>query len=229
MNFAETVLAGENIILHCERALFWPRAGLLAIADLHLGKSQAFRRAGIGLPRGGTSHDLARLDRLIAQFAPRTLLVLGDVLHGALDLESAWLARWLAWRAAHPQLQVQAVLGNHDRALDAAALQIQALGTDLLLPPFRFAHQPAHDDDAYRIAGHVHPVLRLRDTGLSARVPVFWLGATHAVLPAFTQFSGGYEIEPQAGDRLWACGEDTLAALPAAAFVASVRPARRGR
>ncbi len=229
MSWVETTLAGENIVLHCERALFWPRAGLLAIADLHLGKSQAFRRNGIGLPRGGTSHDLARLDRLISQFAPRTLLVLGDLLHGALDLESAWLARWLAWRAAHPQLQVQAVLGNHDRVLDAAALRIETLGAELLAPPFRFTHLPGYDRDAYRIAGHVHPVLRLRDIGLSARLPVFWLGATHAVLPAFTQFSGGFEIEPQAGDRLWACGEDTLAPLPAAAFAPPVRPARRGR
>jgi DNA ligase-associated metallophosphoesterase len=218
MSQFETTLAGETVVLHGERALFWPRHGLLAIADLHLGKSQAFRSAGLPMPRGGTSHDLARLDGLLRDFAPRTVLVLGDLLHGPLVRESAWFSRWQAWRDAHPQLRVQAVLGNHDRALDAGALRIEDAGAELLLPPFRFAHVPRVDADAHRVSGHLHPVLRLRDTGIHARVPVFWLGTRHTVLPAFTQFSGGYVIEPREGDRLWACGGDAIAQLPARAF-----------
>ena len=218
MNTVETTLAGEAVVLHGERALFWPREGVLAIADLHLGKSQAFRSAGLALPRGGTSHDLARIDALIREFAPRTLLVLGDLLHGALSRDAAWFARWNAWRDAHPSLRVQAVLGNHDRALDAEALRIENSGGQWTVPPFRFAHVPREDADAHRVAGHLHPVVRLRDTGLSARVPVFWLGETNTVLPAFTQFSGGHVIEPGAGDRLWACGGDSITGLPVRAF-----------
>ena len=218
MTTIETTLAGESVVLHGDRALFWPREAVLAIADLHLGKSHAFRSAGLALPMGGTSHDLTRIDRLISEFAPRTLLVLGDLLHGALSRDAAWFARWHAWRDAHPALRLQAVLGNHDRALDAGALRIENAGVELLMPPFRFAHVPRADADAHRIAGHLHPVVRLRDTGLSARVPVFWLGATNTVLPAFTQFSGGYEIEPREGDRLWACGGDSITGLPVKAF-----------
>ena len=218
MSLFETTLAGEDVVLHGERALFWPRHGILAIADLHLGKSQAFRSAGLPLPRGGTSHDLARIDRLLRDFAPHTLLVLGDLLHGALTRDSEWFARWHAWRASHPRLRVQAVLGNHDRALDAGALAIENVGATLLMPPFRFAHVPRTDADAHRVAGHLHPVVRLSDTGINARVPVFWLGTGNTVLPAFTQFSGGYLIEPGEGDRLWACGGDAIAELPARAF-----------
>ena len=59
-------VAGESLRLLPDRALLWPRARTLVIADLHLGKAQHFRRAGIALPRGGTGHDLARLDRLLA-------------------------------------------------------------------------------------------------------------------------------------------------------------------
>ena len=51
-------LAGETVELHGGRALFWPRLQRLLISDLHLGKADVFRRAGIGLPRGGTTHDL---------------------------------------------------------------------------------------------------------------------------------------------------------------------------
>ena len=53
-------LAGEQMLLCGERALYWPRQRWLLLADLHLGKGDAFRRAGIALPRGGTGHDLAR-------------------------------------------------------------------------------------------------------------------------------------------------------------------------
>jgi hypothetical protein len=218
MTLREVELAGERVLLHSEGALFWPREGVAAIADLHLGKSQAFRRAGLPLPRGGTSHDLARLDSLLRDLAPRTLLVLGDLLHGALERDTAWFARWHRWRDSHPALRVQTVLGNHDRAFDAEALRIESLGAEWSCPPFHFAHQPRVDADAHRIAGHLHPVVRLRDTGLDARLPVFWLGTANTVLPAFTRFAGGYEIEPQRGDRLFACGEDLIAPLPAAAY-----------
>ena len=218
MSTREVGLAGESVVLHSERALFWPREGLLAIADLHLGKSQAFRHAGLALPRGATSLDLDRLDALVAHFAPRTLLVLGDLLHGALSRDAEWFARWHRWREAHGTLRVAAVLGNHDRAFDAEALRIESAGEAWLVPPFRFAHHPRADADAHRIAGHLHPVVRLADTGINARLPVFWLGETHSVLPAFTRFAGGFAIEPSPGDRLFACAEGVVASLPAAAF-----------
>ncbi|HXH01105.1 MAG TPA: hypothetical protein VNI56_02790, partial [Xanthomonadaceae bacterium] len=57
-------IAGERFELLGERALHWPRRQRLLIADLHLGKADLFRRAGIGLPRGGTSRDLQRLSAL---------------------------------------------------------------------------------------------------------------------------------------------------------------------
>lgn len=218
MSTREVTLAGETVVLHADRALSWPRESLLAIADLHLGKSQAFRDAGRSLPRGGTSHDLARLDRLIAASGARRLLVLGDLLHGRLAQDAAWFARWLAWRDAHPALTVQAVLGNHDRALDAAALRIETLGQHCDTGPFRFAHLPGTDAGRHRVAGHLHPVVRLRDATFNARLPVFWLGTACSVLPAFTQFAGGWEIAPAPQDRLFACADGTLAQLPARAF-----------
>ena len=46
--------AGESLVLLGERALYWPTRQALLIADLHLGKADVFRRAGIALPSGGT-------------------------------------------------------------------------------------------------------------------------------------------------------------------------------
>src|SRR5215211_5787433 len=55
-------IAGEEIHLLAERALWWPNASTLIVADLHWGKASTFRAAGIPIPIGTTSDDLARLD-----------------------------------------------------------------------------------------------------------------------------------------------------------------------
>ena len=44
---------GEALELYPQRAVFWKRKGILFLADLHLGKINHFRRAGIaGSPTG---------------------------------------------------------------------------------------------------------------------------------------------------------------------------------
>ncbi|MDX1550111.1 MAG: metallophosphoesterase, partial [Lysobacter spongiicola] len=107
-------VAGERLELLADRALHWPTRRRLLVADLHLGKGDVFRRAGIALPRGGTSHDLERLARLVAATRAEELWVLGDLLHGPVH-ETAWQHAWRGWRAAHASLRVASLVGNHDR------------------------------------------------------------------------------------------------------------------
>ena len=57
-------LAGEPMRLLADRALYWPARRRLLVADLHLGKADTFRAAGIALPSGGTALDLGRLATL---------------------------------------------------------------------------------------------------------------------------------------------------------------------
>ena len=56
-------IAGEDVQLLPERALYWPRACTLVVADVHWGKAATFRAAGIPIPSGTTTEDLARLDQ----------------------------------------------------------------------------------------------------------------------------------------------------------------------
>ena len=58
-------LAGESVSLLPERAIYWPREGALIVADLHWGKAASFRAAGVPIPSGTTSADLARLNRAL--------------------------------------------------------------------------------------------------------------------------------------------------------------------
>lgn len=222
MSPLHATLAGEHIALYGERALHWPRAGLLAIADLHLGKGDAFRRHGIALPRGGTALDLSRLDALLAASGARTLLVLGDLLHGAVRPDAPWLRDWIEWRGQRAGLAVHVVAGNHDRALRRRDLRIVDEGERCAAEPFVFVHDAQREarrgSALHAVGGHLHPVVRLEDAGLRARLPVFWLGAQASVLPAFTAFAGGLEIRTAPGDRVYACAGEQVVALPSAAF-----------
>ncbi|WP_367382925.1 ligase-associated DNA damage response endonuclease PdeM [Stenotrophomonas cyclobalanopsidis] len=204
------LLGGEPMYLLGARALWWPARRALLIADLHLGKADVFRRAGIALPRGGTDGDLQRLQALVQQHACRELWILGDILHGPAH-RAAWHRQWLGWREQHAALDVHVVRGNHDRQLPHAALQVQ-IHDDLRLGPFLLCHEPRQADDAHVIAGHVHPQIAL--PALRRRFPAFWLRAGQTVLPAFSAFTAGV-VPPRLGGEQWiACVDDALVALP---------------
>jgi DNA ligase-associated metallophosphoesterase len=201
------VVDGEGVELWPQRALYWPARSTLLVADLHLGKGDAFRRAGPALPRGGPAADLPRLDDVLSPTRASRVLIHGDVLHGAVRA-SAWVGEWKAWRDTHAGVAVEAVVGNHDRALRQAALGIVLHEGVRMEPPFAFRHEPFATPGAYAWAGHRHPVLAL--PGLPRRVPAFQVGARLGVLPAFSAFTGGCEVGPAPGERLFACAGDAV-------------------
>lgn len=207
----EITVQGETLELLGDRALHWPARRRLLIADLHLGKADVFRHAGIGLPSGGTAHDLARLDVLLASSQANELWILGDVLHGA-ALPSRWRDSWEYWRARHPLLRVVALTGNHDRALVKAGLDIELAGTVVEDGPFALRHDPEPHPRLHVLCGHVHPLAGL--PGLRRRWPAFWLRDRILLLPAFSEFTAGVVPTLSAGERLVACVEGETIPLP---------------
>lgn len=205
-------LAGEPVALLGDRAVHWPARGRLLIADLHLGKADVFRHAGIGLPSGGTEHDLSRLDVLLSQTGARELWILGDVLHGP-ALESRWREHWNRWRTSHADLRIVALTGNHDRALAGAELQVELAGSMVEDAPFALRHDPLPHASLHVLCGHLHPLAQL--PGMRRRWPAFWLRERITVLPAFSQFTAGMSPQLQAGEHLVACVEGEAIALPA--------------
>jgi DNA ligase-associated metallophosphoesterase len=205
-------LAGETVHLLGARAMYWPARHGLLIADLHLGKADLFRRAGIGLPRGGTQDDLEQLGRLLQQHDVRQLWILGDVLHGAAH-RAAWYRQWQDWREQHPDLWIGALEGNHDRVLPKAELGIELLGERVQEGPFLLRHAPQPHPGLHVLCGHLHPLARL--PGMQRRWPAFWLRERLTILPAFSRFTAGIAPVMDAGERLVACVEDQAIALPA--------------
>lgn len=219
-------LAGEALSALPDHALFWPRTRSLIVADVHLGKAAAFRRAGVPVPSGATAADLARLDALIAEHQPQRLLVLGDLFHARLSRDEPAMAAIDAFRARQTGLEICAIRGNHDRKLEAlpAHWQIEWITGSLHQPPFVFAHEPAADARGYLLAGHIHPVLRLRSRVDAARLPLFWFRHSEriGVLPSFGSFTGGYPVQPAVEDTVIAVTPDGLVALQSWPSIESV-------
>lgn len=195
-DFIDTAIAGETLRLYADRALYWPARKRLFVADVHLGKDDAFRARGIALPRGSANDDLQRLSALIGRSGAASLWVLGDLLHGP-HRDTRWQLDWTRFRERHADVEMLLVEGNHDHAAARAGLEIARVRDSMKDGPFVFAHapsRPAEDGGGARVAvvGHVHPVVRV--DGFRGRFPAFALIDRQLVLPAFSAFTGGWSV-----------------------------------
>lgn len=217
MSGALADLAGEEVLLLPEHALYWPRAAALIVADLHWGKAATFRAAGIPIPPGGTGEDLARLDRALLRTGARRLIVLGDLFHaraGRAALET--LAELGRWRLARTDLEILLVRGNHDRRAGdpPPGLAIECADAPAELPPFVLHHHPTESRTGYVLAGHLHPgVTLVGPAHLRERLPCFVVRPKMTILPAFGGFTGHGTVDPEPGDRLFAIVDQDILQL----------------
>jgi uncharacterized protein len=187
-------ISGITLVADPDGALYWPEQGLLAVADLHLEKGSSFAARGQLLPPYDTAMTLARLARLIARYAPRCVVALGDSFHdgggparlahhdrntlSALQRGRDWL--WLT--------------GNHDPEPVADIGGVFELA--LTIGVLTFRHLPS--GTAGEIAGHLHPVARIARRGRAVSRRCFAADATRMVMPAFGAYTGGLNVRDQA-------------------------------
>lgn len=186
-------IAGHPIVLSGLRAMFDPVLRSLFVADAHFGKDAVFRARGIPVPIGSTADNLMRLDVLISEFEPAMLVFLGDLLHAREAHTQETLDALHVWRARHAGLHVVLIEGNHDRHAGGLprTLDVELAQEPWRIGPWALCHYPQRVENAYVLAGHVHPVYRVTTRTDSVRVPCFRFGAACGVLPAFGGFTGG--------------------------------------
>ena len=208
----ECEVAGERLMLLPEKAVFWPRVRALFIADFHLGKAAAFRHAGIPMPAGTTSENLARLDSAVDRTKAAQVVFLGDFLHAKDGRAARTLDKFNEWRGARGDLELTLVRGNHDtRAGDPPeSFGMRCIDPGSAFGPFVLNHEPGAVRGGYALAGHIHPAVRLHGDGDSLRLPCFWFGARYGVLPAFGAFTGNAEVRPRAGDQVFVIAEEEV-------------------
>lgn len=202
------IVAGEQLVLHPHRALFWPRMGWLLISDLHLGKAAHFRKAGMALPEGSDARTLERLDAAVAHFRPARLVIIGDLFHSTLN--HAWEA-FHAWCTQCPA-ELHLVPGNHDvlagRRYTEAGITVHPERLEAL--PFVLVHEAPDTAMApgpvHMISGHTHPGVVLNaSAGQRLRLPCFLVGQGVTLLPAFGMGTGLHIVKPTMAHRVFAC------------------------
>ncbi len=198
----QIAVAGEPVTLLADRGVLWAPGGVgtALVADVHFGKTDTFRHFGLPVPDVDLDADLLRLTSLVRETSAARLLILGDLVHASAGLNDAVVERVARWRAAL-DVDVELVLGNHDRAGIPAAWRIHARAEGHAEGPFRFTHHPVPSPDCYTWCGHLHPAVVLGRGRLAERFPCFWLGSRVGVLPAYGGFTGGRAVRPEPGDR----------------------------
>jgi DNA ligase-associated metallophosphoesterase len=195
-----------------QRALWAPHERLLLLADLHLGKAEAFQASGVPLPSDGDRSTLNRLLALAHALQPERVLVLGDLIHSRLGL-TAELRQKLA---ALPELMscpLQLVGGNHDTGSWLEGLPAEPAQANGAL---WLSHEPMRPPVAelLNVCGHLHPVAVLGGGADRLRLPCFALDTARPQLqlPAFGSLTGGHPADPAL--QRWVIAEGQVLALP---------------
>jgi DNA ligase-associated metallophosphoesterase len=189
-------VAGITFAADCAGALYWPDESLLVVADLHLEKGSSFARRGMLLPPYDTTETLARLAQLIARYAPRIVIALGDNFHdgdGPARLSDADRASLSALQRGREWVWIA---GNHDP--DPADGIGGTFAATLSLGALTFRHEPSRDAPEGELAGHLHPVARIVQRGRAVSRRCFATDGKSLVMPAFGAYTGGLNIRDRA-------------------------------
>ena len=204
-----------SISLLPEGAVFLSDSATLVVADVHLGKSAAFRAQGLPVPEGDTVRDLQRLLELARKSHAAHLVVAGDLFHAPAGI-TPLLESAVSEFIAELGLPITLVVGNHDTKLKQIPSQIHAVASLELGESIRVIHDPAHaSGDKLHLSGHWHPVVRIPDgRRTSLRLPCFLYRNHTLVLPAFGSFTGGAILSPAPDDRVFVALREQVVELP---------------
>lgn len=194
-----------------EKAVFWIEQQTLLLSDIHLGKSGHFRKSGIAAPAAINETNLRRIEKLIHQFRPTRVLILGDLFHSSVNRE--WF-QFEEWRHQFSDIRFQLVIGNHD-SLHPSFYESARMDVfdQLIEHGFEFVHDPSNQttDEKYIVGGHVHPSVRIKGKGRQRlSLPCFLITENRVLLPAFGSFTGNHSIKPSETDLVYTIVEDSI-------------------
>ena len=194
-----------NGVAFNRRGVFLTDAATLVVADLHAGRGEA---SNVTLPLGERADLRYRLDRLLSEREPETVVFAGDVLHrfdgatqrarGTVDalVDACYDA------GARPVF----VRGNHDTALDG--LRDGVVSAHVVDGARRTVvchghERPDVDADRY-VIGHDHPAITIEGKRHPCflEVPDAHRGADVLMLPAFSRLAPGVTVNDARGSDL---------------------------
>ncbi len=200
---------GERLIADGKGALYWKRKRWLIISDLHLGKRMHFRKKGMAIPGQMDVADINTIRKLITQYNPLRVILLGDLFHS--DYNSAW-ERLAQFTHEYKKNLFVLVRGNHDILPEWHYGRSRLVLVDELIKGcFHFTHIPTENQALINVSGHVHPAVKLYGKGRqSVRLPAFFFRKNSILMPAFGRFTGSVCIKPKKSDVVIAMVEGQL-------------------
>lgn len=201
-------ISGNTFWIFPERCCWWEEENTLIVADLHLGKTGHFRKSGIAVPQDVYKADLQRLISMLYLCKAERLIIVGDFTHSHFNRE---LDLFMKWRKDFPLLRIDLVKGNHDILEDNwyKEASIVVHEEKLLVNGFEFTHENRNPRNGaalpYSFSGHVHPGIVLKGIGKqSLKFPCFYFTKDQCILPAFSRFTGTFNVQPAKGETVYA-------------------------
>ena len=195
-------LHGEAALPDVSGALWLADHGALVVSDLHFEKGSAYARRGVMLPPYDTAATLGRLADVVARYAPKVIVALGDSFHDGGGPARMGEADRAALRALQQGREWIWISGNHDPEPpeDLGGL----CASEIRLGALTLRHEPQAGASPGEIAGHLHPVARVSSPAGSLRKRCFASDGLRCVMPAFGAFAGGLNIRDEAFAPLFA-------------------------
>ena len=183
---------GTKLELYANQVLFIPLTRELLISDIHIGKAEYFQLNGIPLTNHEDENNLSRIYKLINQFKPRKIVILGDLFHSRYSLNKNLIYKVEKLFKTFKN-KIELIEGNHDKGCHLNDISYLKQKSSLNLI---FTHEPIAKKDNYtlNICGHYHPKLMLKNNQdkLSFKCFAYDSFNNNLYLPSFGDLTGGF-------------------------------------
>lgn len=198
----------QTFILDGRRALFWLEKSWLLLADVHWGKTHFFQKHGLSVGHGVFRADLKRLEELIKDYQPDLILCLGDLIHHEAAMGKELLEEIGQFRDQNPT-PLTLIRGNHERYIKKLPLEwgIDIVDEKIHCDGITLCHEKEAIPSP-QIYGHLHPKINLKGQGDNLSLPCFYQREKELILPAFSEFCGGVNIDLKKGEKSFLCLSD---------------------
>lgn len=207
------VLPEYGIELLASKALLFSEERILVVADLHFGKVNTFRRAGLPVPPAAGTKTMETLIDLINVVRPSRMIFLGDLFHSHYNDEWEAVGQVIAHFSS---CGFELVRGNHDIMSEQQYTRkgIKVIERELT-GPWILTHEPMElskiPKGKINLAGHLHPGARLYGKGhQSVMLPCFWFTEKQVIVPAFGSLTGLAAIQASQKDQVYVVLEDKV-------------------
>ncbi len=186
-------------------AIYIPKHGIVAVADVHLGFEEEMASKGVFLPRVQVKRAVEVISKCVERVPAKTLIIVGDLKHLFERLgrrEAKDVSEFLEFIAPLFN-EIVLVRGNHDTFVYVKLRRYGVeLVDELLIDDILFVHghREPSTSSSIVVMGHEHPSIAIRDPlGAVAKLPCFLIaplrwGGTALVLPALGLYQSGTAV-----------------------------------